>query len=159
MFLLKAVSGGDPASGRRRDIEDMWKYAQRGLDYELILTEIDEQRPFNTSTTEARQIRDRSHPLFTIEMAVNSPSGLPNKFTTRITEFATEFEVEYTVLGAVDDGIDNVEVLRDRVLANVRALSTTRKTPSMKRLIDWSQSRFSSATEIQFDAGEQVLRV
>jgi len=38
MFLLKAVSGGDPASGRRRDIEDMRKYAQRGLDYELILT-------------------------------------------------------------------------------------------------------------------------
>jgi len=27
MFLLKAVSGGDPASGRRRDIEDMRKYA------------------------------------------------------------------------------------------------------------------------------------
>jgi len=38
MFLLKAVSGGDLASGRRRDIEDMRKYAQRGLDYELILT-------------------------------------------------------------------------------------------------------------------------
>lgn len=123
MFLLKAVSGGDLASGRRRDIEDMRKYAQRGLNYELILTEIDEQRPFNTGTTEARQIRDRSHPLFTIEMAVNSLSGLPNKFTARIAEFATEFEVEYTVLGAVDDGIDNVEVLRDRVLANVRALS------------------------------------
>jgi hypothetical protein len=48
MFLLKAVSGGDLASGRRRDIEDMRKYAQRGLDYESILTEIDEQRPFNT---------------------------------------------------------------------------------------------------------------
>jgi len=39
MFLLKAVSGGDLASGRRRDIEDMRKYAQRGLDYELILTD------------------------------------------------------------------------------------------------------------------------
>jgi len=30
MFLLKAVSGGDLPSGRRRDIEDMRKYAQRG---------------------------------------------------------------------------------------------------------------------------------
>jgi hypothetical protein len=123
MFLLKAVSGGDLASGRRRDIEDMRIYAQRGLDYEVILTEIDEQRPFNTGVTEARQIRDRSHPLFTIEMAVTSLSGLPNTFTSRIAEFATEFEVEYTVLGTVDDGIDDVEAIRERVLMNVRALS------------------------------------
>jgi len=101
----------------------MRTYAQRGLDYEVILTEIDEQRPFNSGATEARQIRDRSHPLFAIEMAVNSLSGLPNTFTSRITEVATEFEVEYTVLGAVDDGIDTVDAMRDRVLANVRALS------------------------------------
>ena len=123
MFLLKAVSGGDLASGRRRDIEDMRKYAQRGLDYGSILAEIDEQRPFNTGTTEAQQIRNRSHPLFTVEIAVNSLSGLPNTFTSRIEEFATEFEIEYTVLGAVDDSIDNVEAIRERALANVRALS------------------------------------
>jgi len=44
---------------------------------------------------------------------VNSLSGLPNKFTARIAEFATEFEVEYTVLlGAVGRWTDNVEVLR-----------------------------------------------
>jgi len=137
MFLLKAVSGGDLASGRRRDIEDMRKYAQRGLDYELILTEIDEQRPFNTGTTEARQIRDRSHPLFTIEMAVNSLSGLPNKFTARIAEFATEFEVEYTVLwvlltmGSTTSKYFEIEF--SRMCEHFR---TTRKTPSMKRLID-----------------------
>jgi len=123
MFLLKAVSGGDLASGRRRDIEDMRIYAQRGLDYEVILTEIDEQRPFNTGKTEAHQIRDRSHPLCTIEIGVNALSGLPNAFTARITEFATEFETEYTVLGVVDDGINNVDPIRERVLANVRALS------------------------------------
>ncbi|OIB57312.1 hypothetical protein [Natrialba sp. SSL1] len=127
MFLLKAVSGGDLASGRRRDIEDMRTYAQRGLDYEVILIEIDEQRPFNTGTTETRQIRDRSHPLFAIEMAVDSLSGLPNMFTTRIAEFATEFEVEYTVLGAVEDGINDLEAIRERVLSNVRALSNEQK--------------------------------
>lgn len=123
MFLLKAVSGGDIASGRRRDVDDMRTYAQRGRDYEAVLTEIDEQRPFNAGSTEARQIRDRSHPLFTIEMAVNSLSGLPNTFTARIAEFATEFEVEYTGLGAVDDGINDIEAIRERVLTNVRALS------------------------------------
>lgn len=123
MFLLKAVSGGDLASGRRRDIEDMRTYAQRGLDYEVILTEIDEQRPFNTGTTEARQIRDRSHPLFAIEIAVNSLSGLPTTFTSRVGEFATAFEVEYTVLGAVDDGINDVEAIRERILSNVQTLS------------------------------------
>lgn len=127
MFLLKAVSGGDLASSRRRDIEDMRKYAQRGLDYEAILTEIDEQRPFNTGSTEARHIRDRSHPLFTIEMAVNSLSGLPNTFTSRIADFATEFELEYTVLGAVDDGIDDVEAIRERATSNVRALSANQE--------------------------------
>jgi hypothetical protein len=139
MFLLKAVSGGDLASGRRRDIEDMRKYAQRGLDYESILTEIDEQRPFNTGSTEARQIRDRSHPLFTIEMAVNSLSGLPNTFMSRIADFATEFEVEYTVLGAVDNGIDDVEVIREHVLSNVRMLSDDQKhavDDAIDRLVD-----------------------
>jgi hypothetical protein len=139
MFLLKAVSGGDLASGRRRDIEDMRTYAQRGLDYEVILAEIDEQRPFNTGTTEAQQIRDRLHPLFTIEIAVNALSGLPNTFTARITEFATEFEAEYTVLGAVDDGIDNVDAIRERVLANVRALSDDQEDAvddAIGRLVD-----------------------
>lgn len=127
MFLLKAVSGGDLASDRRRDIEDMRKYAQRGLDYEVILTEIEEQRPFNTGSTEAQQIRDRSHPLFTIEIAVNSLSGLPNTFTSRIAEFATDFEVEYTVLTAVDDGIDDIKAIREHILSNVRALSEDQK--------------------------------
>ena len=139
MFLLKAVSGGDLASGRRRDIEDMRKYAQRGLDYESILTEIDEQRPFNTGPTEARQIRDRSHPLFTIEMAVNSLSGLPNTFTSRIADFATDFEIEYTVLGAVDDGIDDVEAIREHVLSNVRMLSDDKKDAvddAIDRMVD-----------------------
>jgi len=56
-------------------------------------------------------------------MAVNSLSGLPNTFTSRIAAFATAFEVEYTVLGAVDDGVTDVENIRDRVLSNVRALS------------------------------------
>jgi hypothetical protein len=56
-------------------------------------------------------------------MAVNSLSGLPNSFTTCVSDFATEFEVEYTVLGAVDDGLTDIENIRDRVLSNVRALS------------------------------------
>jgi hypothetical protein len=139
MFLLKAVSGGDLASGRRRDLEDMRKYAQRGLDYEAIVTEIEEQRPFNTESTEARHIRNRSHPLFTIENAVNSLSGLPNTFTSRISDFATEFEVEYTVLGAVDDGMDTTEAIQERVISNVRALSDDQMDAverALERLVD-----------------------
>jgi hypothetical protein len=124
MFLLKAVSGGDLARGRRRDIEDLRTYAQRGIDYEVVLTEIDQQRPFNTGQTEAQHIRNRSHPLFTIEMAVTSLSGLPDTFTSQIEAFATEFEVEYTILGAVDDGLTDLKSIRERVVTNVRALST-----------------------------------
>lgn len=78
----------------------------------------------------ARRVSDRSHPLSTIEMAVNSLSGLPNSFTSRISDFATEFEVEYTVLGAVDDGLTDVEKIRDRVLLNVRRLSTSQSQMS-----------------------------
>lgn len=123
MFLLKAVAGGDVGSGRRRDIEDMRLYAQRGLTYDVIIEEIAEQRPFNTGSTEARQIRDRSHPLFAIETAVQSLSGLPRSFTTRISAFATEFEVEYFVLGAIDDGLHDEESIQESVLSNVRELS------------------------------------
>ncbi|MFC6723053.1 hypothetical protein ACFQE1_01330 [Halobium palmae] len=123
MFLLKAVSGGDLAGGRRRDLEDMRKYAQRGLEYDSILDEIAAQRPFNTGPTEVRQIRDRSHPLFAIETAVHSLSGLPQTFTNRVSEFATEFEIEYFILGAVDDGVRDVDTIQKRVLSNVRALS------------------------------------
>ena len=72
-------------------------------------------------------------------MAVNSLSGLPNTFTSRIADFATEFEVEYTVLGAVDDGIDEVEAIRERVLSNVRTLSDDQKEAvddAIDRMVD-----------------------
>lgn len=125
MFLLKAVSGGDLAAGRRRDIEDMRTYAQRGITYEVIVEEIEEQRPFNTGATEATQIRDRSHPLFTIEMAVQSLSGLPPSFTDRVSELATEFEVEYVILEAIADGLRTPRTISERVLSNVRPLQLT----------------------------------
>lgn len=139
LFLLKAVSGGDLASGRRRDIEDMRTYAQRGLDYETIVSEIDEQRPFNTGPTEARQIRDRSHPLFAIEVAVDSLSGLPGTFTSRIEELGTEFELEYAVLGAVDDGVQDPAAIRERVCSHVQVLSEAEGGPvdqAIDRLVE-----------------------
>jgi hypothetical protein len=123
MFLLKAVSGGDVGAGRHRDIEDMVQYAQRGLDYARIIEEVELQRPFNTGAVEATQIRERSHPLFAIEVAVDSLSGLPREFVDRVATFATEFEVEYFVLGAVDDRVHEVERIRDRVVEQVKVLS------------------------------------
>lgn len=122
MFLLKAVSGGDISSGRRRDIEDMRTYAQRGIEYEIVLAEIDAQRPFNTGSTEAQQIRNRSHPLFAVEVAVDSLSGLPESFTSRIEMLATEFEIEYTILGAIDESVTEIEAIREHVRSNVRTL-------------------------------------
>lgn len=139
MFLLKAVSGGDLGAGRRRDIEDMRTYAQRGLTYDHIIEEIEAQRPFNTGATEASHIRDRSHPLFAIEMAVQSLSGLPNSFTERVSDYATEFEVEYVVLGAVDDGLHDLERIEERVQSNVRELSDDNEeavTAAVDRLVE-----------------------
>ena len=101
----------------------MRTYAQRGLAYEAIIEEIEEQRPFNTGSTEARHIRDRSHPLFAIETAVQSLNGLPKTFTERISTFTTEFEAEYFVLGASEDGLHDDEAIQNYVLSNVRALS------------------------------------
>lgn len=123
MFLLKSVAGGDLGSARHRDIADMVSYAQRGLDFDCIIEEIERQRPFNTGTIEATHIRDRSHPLFAIEIATQQVSGLPREFVTRISLFATEFEVEYVILSAVDDGIYHVKAIEERVLDRVQALS------------------------------------
>lgn len=128
MFLLKAVSGGDVGLDRRRDVEDMAKYAQRGLDYDCILGEIENQRPFNTGSVEAKQIRERSHPLFAVERAVESLSGLPRQFTGRVTEFATELAVEYSILRAVDDGRRDAARIRDHVESNVRTLPENSET-------------------------------
>jgi len=124
MFLLKAVSGGDIATGRQRDLEDMRIYAQKGIDYETVLDEIDTQRPFNTGATEAQQIRDRSHPLFAVEMAVSSLSGLPDSFVGQIETLATEFQIEYTVLVNIDDGLNDLQAIREQVSSNVRALDS-----------------------------------
>lgn len=124
MFLLKAVAGGDVASGRRRDLEDAAVYAQRGLDYRTIIEEVESQRPFNVGATEATQIRDRSHPLFALEVAVQRLSGLPSEFTARVSELGSEFEVEYFVLGAVDDGLTDVERIRARAKAEADALAS-----------------------------------
>ena len=77
----------------------------------------------SVTTTEARQIGDRSHPLFAVETAVSSLTGLPDRFTSEISAFATKFEVEYTVSGAVDDGVTDVETIRERVRSGVRTLS------------------------------------
>ena len=110
-------------------------YAQRGLDYEVIPSEIGEQRPFNTGATEARPIRDRSHPLFTIEVAVESLSGLPGTFKARIEAFGTEIEIEYTVLAAADDGLRDVQAIRDRVATDVRTVSAD-QTAAVDAAID-----------------------
>ncbi|WP_330633586.1 hypothetical protein [Halocatena halophila] len=135
MFLLKAVSGGDLGSARRRDIEDMRIYAQRGLTYESIIDEISHQRPFNTGATEATQIHDRSHPLFTIEIAVQSLTGLPQSFVDSVSEFATEFEIEYVILGAVADGLQTPNSIENRVLSTVQSLSADH-TGAVSRAID-----------------------
>jgi len=99
------------------------------------VTEIEEQRPFNTGSTEARQIRDRSHPLCTIEIAVTSLSGLPATFTSRIEALGTEFEIEYVVLGAVDDGVHDIEAIRERVYSRVQTLSDAAVAP-VERAVD-----------------------
>lgn len=138
MFLLKAVAGGDVASGRRRDIEDMRIFAQRGLDYDVIVNEIEQQRPFNTGSTEAKHIRNQSHPLFTIETAVEQFAGLPSSFMARVSELATKFEIEYVVLAAVDDRVYDREAIQERVRSTVRTLpdNDSETDAAIDRLID-----------------------
>lgn len=123
MFLLKAVAGGDVGAARRRDIEDMQVFAQRGLDYDTVVAEIERQRPFNEGSTEARQIRDRSHPLFAVENAILRLPGLPSSFTDQVSELATEFEVESVLLDAVDGGTHDLAALEKQTRADVRSLS------------------------------------
>lgn len=119
-----ASTGGDVGLGRWRDIEDMRVLAQGGLDYDVVLEEIERKRPFNTGAMEATHIRDQSHPLFAIDRAVTLLEGLPTTFTAQVTALGTEFEVEYFVLEAVDDEVHEVDRIRERVLTTVQALST-----------------------------------
>lgn len=128
MFLLKAVSGGDVGLDRRRDVEDMVTYARRGLDYDCIVEEIERQRPFNTGSVEAEQIRAGSHPLFAIERAIQSLSGLPRRFTGHVTESATELEVEHSILSAIDAGHRDVARIREHVESGVQSLPENART-------------------------------
>lgn len=155
MFLLKAVSGGDIASGRRRDIEDMRKYAQRGLNYELILSEIDEQRPFNTGMTEARQIRDRSHPLFTIEMAVNSLSGFRIRSPPVSKHSRRSLRSNMPFWALLTMGLTTSARFVKGPSRLFRCFRMVSKMPSMKPLTDSLQSRSSSGKVTRFDIAEQ----
>ncbi|AUV84191.1 hypothetical protein C2R22_21720 (plasmid) [Salinigranum rubrum] len=67
--------------------------------------------------------------LFTdeTETPVNVLTGETPVHSQATVEEATEFEVEYTVLGAIDVGIDDVETIRERVLSSVRMLSDDQK--------------------------------
>lgn len=123
MFLLKAVSGGDVGLDRRRDIEDMVTYAQRGVAYDVVRAEIENQRPFNTGAVEADQIRSGSHPLFAVERAVTSVAGLPQSFEAHVTTCATELEIEQSILRAVESDYRELARIRDRVESNVRSVS------------------------------------
>lgn len=158
MFLLKAVAGGDLGSGRRRDIEDMRIFAQRGLEYDTILDEIEQQRPFNTESTEAKHIRNQSHPLITTETAVEQLAGLPSAFTARVSEFATEFEVEYAVLTAVDDGIRDPDAIQDRVRSTIRTLSSNDSDEfeaAVQRLVEKHVLTREDDAEIRLTSGTE----
>ncbi|MFB6198834.1 MAG: hypothetical protein ABEI52_11295 [Halobacteriaceae archaeon] len=63
-------------------------------------------------------------------------------FTSRIEAVATEFGVAYSILAAIDDGLTDVETIRDRVFSNVNAASDDQANAgdeAIERLID---SRF-----------------
>jgi len=136
MFLLKAVSGGDLASGRRRDIEDMRKYAQRGLDYELILT---------GSTNSDRSIPARlKHGRFVIvripihyrdgsKLTVGAPKQVHRSYR-RVRDGRSRSNIPFWVLLTMGSTTSKYfEIEFSRMCEHFR---TTRKTPSMKRLID-----------------------
>ena len=57
-------------------------------------------------------------------MAVSSLSGLPDSFTDQIDRLATEFQIEYTVLVNIDEGLTDIEAIREQVSSNVRALGS-----------------------------------
>lgn len=108
LFLLKAVSGGDLHAGRASDLHDLGVLAQTAdFDFDTVLDEIENQRPFNTGKHEAQLLRDGAHPLISIEIAILNLTGLPGDFTTQITRLATDCQIEKRVLHLVEDGTKN----------------------------------------------------
>lgn len=109
LFLLKTVSGGDLHAGRASDLHDLAVLAQTAdFDFNTVLDEIENQRPFNTGEHEAQLLRDGAHPLLSIEISILNLSGLSRDFTSQITELATDCQIEKRVLHLVEDGTTSI---------------------------------------------------
>ncbi len=139
IFLLKAVSGGDLGVGRRTDIDDLLRTAQAGIDWNVLIEEIVQQRPFNTGRHEARLLRDGSHPLLAIDISVSHLNGLPDNFTKKVTQLGTDAQVERTVLQTIDDGTTEPKTIREGVSSSVAILDedeSERVTDAIERLVE-----------------------
>lgn len=123
LFLLKAVSGGDVTANRFGDIHDLARIAQMITDWESVITEIQDQRPFNTGQLEADHLNNRSHPLLSIERAVNQLSGLPTNLHETVNAIATECQTERRTLQVIQDGTTNTDALVSEVTTGVEQLS------------------------------------
>lgn len=134
LFVLKAVSAGDVGAGRRTDLDDLARIAQTGPDWDAILREVESQCPFNTGSHEARLLRDGSHPLLSLEIAVRHLSGLPAAFEDRVAALATECRVEQSVLRHVSTGTRDPAVLAGEVCSSVAALDAG-ETAAVERAV------------------------
>jgi hypothetical protein len=111
IFLFKGVAG------RPRDTDDMAELveASQGLDYEVIVAELQAQLPLNTGETEWELLTGtpENHPVIALERAVLSlPMTLPTAFTSVIEREADRVYAEFEALGELRKGSSLAELTK-----------------------------------------------
>ena len=105
MLFLKLLAAGDLNANRRRDLNEVTAYIRRAPDYDIIINEINAQRPFNTGELEHKHLLSKNHPLICLDRATTSLSqSLPQTFVNQLSDIASESELEFHVLNALHDG-------------------------------------------------------
>jgi len=97
IFLFKGVSG------RSRDVNDMVQLveSEKGLAFDVIIEEFQNQLPMNKGKAERDLLRDtlENHPVIAFERALESlPMTLPKSFMTQIEQETNRVYAEFEIM-------------------------------------------------------------
>lgn len=114
IFLFKGVAG------RTRDVTDMINLVEteKGLDFNVILEEFQNQIPMNKGKVERDILRDspEDHPVIAFERALESlPMTLPRSFMEKVEKEADLVYAEFEIMQEIDEKT-TIEKLADSLI-------------------------------------------
>lgn len=114
IFLFKGVAG------RTRDVTDMINLVEteKGLDFNVILEEFQNQIPMNKGKVERDVLKDspEDHPVIAFERALESlPMTLPRSFMEKVEKEADLVYAEFEIMQEIDEKT-TIEKLADSLI-------------------------------------------